>query len=107
MKWRWLPKIVAGLLLWSVPAYMVWRVEPAQVKDLLVPGLYLPMVAGVGIASWYSLLTIFRNWKYATMMSFLLMGTLILLILRVMNVLILIALLGIAGSLSLTLVKRS
>lgn len=104
---RSLPKVSAILILWGLVGLVVWRVEPAMLRDVGIPGLYLPMVGLVTFASWYSALIVTKSWKASLLMSFIVAVALITLILRFMNWLIAASLLGMVVALGLTLVKKS
>ncbi len=74
-------KIVASLSLWGVVTSVVWLVDPAIIKDVLIPNSYLPMIILVGIASAYSASLVVSGWKVGVVVGFVmvLVGLLLLL----------------------------
>ncbi len=52
---RYIPKILSLIILWGVLVSMVMYLDPEIVKDVLVPGLYLPFFGILSFAIWYTL----------------------------------------------------
>jgi len=104
---KWIPKVLALTLLWGVVGYLTGYVPPEKVKDVGIAGLYLPYVMGVVTAFWYTSLVISRSWGYASLLSALVMTGMVLTILRWMNGMVLLALVGMASVATLTFIRRS
>lgn len=102
-----LPKIILSTGLWLVVIYMVVMVEPSQVRDVLIEGLYLPFIACLGVASWYSALVLTKSFRFAIQLSLLMMGATLIMIMGWMNWMIGVALGGLLIVIGLTLVKQS
>ena len=58
---NYLPTLLLILILWSLLGLMVYFVEPEMVKDILIPGLYLPFFLLFFPASGLTLGVIFNN----------------------------------------------
>ena len=58
---NYFPTLVLILLLWSLLGLMLVYVEPELVKDVLVPGLYLPFFLLFFPASFFSLALLLAN----------------------------------------------
>ena len=96
-------------------------VDPDKVRDVGIAGLYLPIVASIGISSWYSMLLATKSIKYASAVTLIVLVALIMMIFRsasrgsflimmifqVMNVLIAFALTGMLVFLGLTFFGQS
>lgn len=102
-----IPKILATGVLWGAVLYMILFVAPMQVKDILVPGMYLPFVGLVTIAIWYSALLLTKSLKAASLFALIALVAIVTMILRYMNIIIAVSLAGMAIGLGLTFVKRS
>lgn len=62
---NYLPTIVLILVLWSGLGLMLVNIDPILVKDIIVPGLYLPFWLIFFPAAWLTLALIFGNTKRA------------------------------------------
>ena len=82
-------------------------VDPDKVRDVGIAGLYLPIVASIGISSWYSMLLATKSIKYASALTLIVLAALIMMIFQVMNVLIAFALTGMLVFLGLTFFGQS
>lgn len=82
-------------------------VDPDKVRDVGIAGLYLPIVASIGISSWYSMLLATKSIKYASAVTLIVLVALIMMIFQVMNVLIAFALTGMLVFLGLTFFGQS
>jgi len=82
-------------------------VDPDKVRDVGIAGLYLPIVASIGISSWYSMLLATKSIKYASALTLIVLAALIMMIFQVMNVLIAVALIGMLVFLGLTFFGQS
>ena len=94
------------ILLWFTLVLLVYFVEPETIKDLLIPGAYLPFFANLSLALFLTLSLILANSKRAIIFT---SGILIFLILRLWglgNWLNLILLLGIILTLDRYSVKH-
>ncbi|MCX6816996.1 MAG: hypothetical protein NTZ93_03960 [Candidatus Beckwithbacteria bacterium] len=58
---NYLPTLLLVLILWALLGLMLYFVEPAMVKDILIPGLYLPFFLLFFPASSLTLGIIFNN----------------------------------------------
>ena len=52
---KWIPRILSLVFLWGAVAGVVLYVEPELLKDIIIPGSYLPFFVLLGIALWYSI----------------------------------------------------
>ena len=66
------------VFLWGSVAYIILYVEPDLLKDVFIPGLYLPFFGLVGIAIWYSLALILRRMWGSLLLTITLVGGMIL-----------------------------
>lgn len=107
MSWKWIPRVIALLLLWGGVVAVVMWVDPRELSDVLVPGLYLPMVSLVTLSVWYSGLLLTKSFKAASLLALIVVVAVVTMIYRLMNALIAISLVGMTVSLGLTLVKKS
>ena len=105
--WKWIPKIIALSVLWGGMGYLVVYVDPASVRDVLVSGLYLPFVGLASLAVWYTTLIVSKSFKVAAGYGVIVVIALVTMILRYMNLMVVISLIGMSVGLGLTLVKRS
>jgi len=104
---KWIPKAIALLILWGGVGYLVTQVSPEVIKDVGIVGAYLPMLVMITLATWYSALLLTKSWRFSNMLAILVMTTQVCLVMRWMNFLTAIALVGMTVSLILTLVKES
>ena len=72
-------------MLWGAVAYIVIYVEPESIRDIGIEGMYLPFVAIVTIAIWYTVMMVAQSWMFSLTVSALLGLTLTLSILRLMS----------------------
>jgi hypothetical protein len=86
---------ILTVVLWSLLGLMVYFVEPSLIKDILVPGLYLPFFLLFFPASWFTLAIILGNTRRGLLASLGLTSFLILRLFRLGNVLNLVLILGI------------
>jgi len=77
---NYLPTLLLMLSLWSILGLMVFGVDPELVKDILVPGLYLPFWLVFFPTSLITLALIFSNTKRGLITA---LGLTIILILRI------------------------
>ncbi len=79
-----LPKLFGATLLWGVVAYIIFFIDPSLLKNVWLPGLYLPFVLAVAIAAWYSFALFSRHGWGALALASCVAGTLILIFLHLM-----------------------
>ncbi len=70
--------------LWGAVAYIIMYVEPALLKDILIPGLYLPFMAIVTIAVWYTIALFIHSFGKSLLLTMTLIVALILSTLQLM-----------------------
>ena len=95
------------MLCWGSVVAIILYVDPDKVRDVGIAGLYLPIVASIGISSWYSMLLATKSIKYASAVTLIVLVALIMMIFQVMNVLIAFALTGMLVFLGLTFFGQS
>lgn len=92
---NYLPTIILIIVLWLLLGLMIYEVEPILVKDIIVPGLYLPFWLIFFPATWLTLALIFGNTKRAFIATTGLTAMMILRIYNLGNILNLILVAGI------------
>ena len=97
---RWIPKLISLVFLWGAVGAVLTYVEPSLLKDVVFPGSYLPFLALLTMALWYSLALIVRSVFYGLLLSMTIILGLVLTMLQLMHP-------GLALSLILTLVIES
>jgi hypothetical protein len=97
---KWIPKIISLVLLWGAVASVIVFIEPEVIKDILLPGAYLPFIVLLSMTIWYTLSVITKSISLSLMMTMSIMVGLILAMLRLMHA-------GLALVLLLTLVMES
>lgn len=85
--------LIAGL--WVLLGLLVYFVEPALVKNILIPGLYLPFFLLFFPAGWFTLAIILGNPRRGLLVSLSLTCFLILRVYRLDNILNSLLILGI------------
>ena len=85
--------LIAGL--WILLGLMVYFVEPALVKNILIPGLYLPFFLLFFPAGWFTFAIIFGNSRRGLFITFGITCFLILRIYQLDNILNFLLILGI------------
>ena len=86
--------------LWGAVAYIIMYVEPALLKDILIPGMYLPFFGLFTIALWYTIALFVRSLGKSLLLTMTIVAALILSTLQLMFW-------GLALVLLLTLVSES
>lgn len=104
---KYLPKMIAVTLMWGVVLGIIFYVDPALVKDVVVPGVYLPLVLSVAVSCWYSILLVTKSLKSASLVTIVIVIAMVTSLLRYMNVLVGVALVGMIVSLGLTSTHES
>lgn len=61
---KWIPKVLSLVMLWGAVASTVMLVEPDLLKDIFIPGIYLPFFGLLGFTIWYTLALLIKSiWK--------------------------------------------
>jgi hypothetical protein len=55
---KWILKGVSAAMLWGVAIYIVVYIDPESVKDIGVEGAYLPFLAAILTALWYTVMIV-------------------------------------------------
>lgn len=88
------------VLLWGSVIAVILFIEPDLLKDILIPGSYLPLFGLITLAIWYTLALLIRSiWK-SLLVTCTLVGGLALTTMKLMHI-------GLAFVLLLTLVTQS
>jgi hypothetical protein len=91
---NYLPAVILILVLWSLLGAMIYWVEPELVKDMLVPGLYLPFFLLFSPACFFTLAIVLANTRKGLLVTIGLTGFLILRVYQLGNLLNLLLLAG-------------
>lgn len=70
--------------MWGAVAYIIVRVDPILLKDVLVPGMYLPFFGLVGIALWYTIALFIRSFWQSLLLTVTILLALVLSTLQLM-----------------------
>lgn len=92
---NYLPTLILIVLLWSLLSLMLFFVEPGLIKDILIPGVYLPFFLVFFPASWFTLAIIWGNTRHGLLIAIGLNVFLLLKIFQFGNLLNLVLILGI------------
>jgi len=92
---NYLPTLILVLVLWGVLGVMMIYVEPELVKDILIPGLYLPFFLLFMPASFFTLALLLANTRRGLISSLGLTSCLILRVYELGNILNLLLITGI------------
>ena len=92
---NYLPTLILIAVLWSLIAAIVVYVEPELVRDVIVPGLYLPFFLLFLPASFFTLAVILANTRRGFLVALGLTGYLMLRVYQLGNVLNLLLIAGI------------
>ena len=74
-------KIISIISVWAVVAFATIYIDPATIKDILIPGLYLPMILIIGVATGYTAYSLSSGWKWVAISLFVMVLTGVLLLL--------------------------
>lgn len=77
---NYLPTVLLMIVLWSILGLMMFGVDPELVKDILIPGLFLPFWLVFFPASLITLALVFSNTKRGLITA---LGITIILILKI------------------------
>ncbi len=102
-----LPRIFVAGMMWLGVVGIVVYVDPVEIKDVIIPELYLPLLVSVGVAFWYSVVLLTKSVKFASALSMILMIAMVSVVMRWMNMMIGVALVGMVVLLGLTFVRKS
>ena len=92
---NYLPTLVLILVLWSLLGAMVYFVEPELIKDILVPGLYLPFFVVLFPTVFFTLSIVLANARRGLFTTLGIIGFLILRVYQLGNLLNLLLIIGI------------
>jgi len=92
---NYLPTLVLMLMLWTVLGAMIYWVEPELIKDILVPGLYLPFFGIFFPTSFLTLAVVLNNSRRGLLGAIGLTSFLILRVFQLGNLLNLVLIAGI------------
>ncbi len=82
---RWIPKIISLVTLWGATALVIIYVEPELLKDIVLPGSYLPFWLLLSFTLWYTLSIILHGMMKGLLISATIIGGLILSAMGVMH----------------------
>lgn len=100
------PSVVITLILWVSLSLMIYFVQPNLVKNLLIPGIYLPFMLNVFLAVFFTLSLILKNRRRSLLISLSLVIFLLLRVLELGNILNLVLLCAIIITLETTFTKK-
>lgn len=72
------------MCLWGAVAYIIVRVEPNLIKDIWIPGLYLPFFVIVSVALWYTIALFVHSFWQSLLLTMTIVLSLILSTLQLM-----------------------
>jgi hypothetical protein len=81
---KWIPKIISLIFLWGSVAYIILYVDPDLLKDILIPGLYLPFFVMLTIALWYTIALLTKSAGKSLLITITLVGAIMLTTLKLM-----------------------
>lgn len=93
---NFLPTLILILVLWVSLGGLIYYVDPELVKDMVVPGLYLPFFLMFFPASFLTLAAVFTNSRRGLLGAMMITGFLVLRIYKLGNFLNFLLLLAIA-----------
>jgi hypothetical protein len=97
---KWIPKIASLIVLWGAIGWVVIYIEPQLLKDIFIPGMYIPFYLLLLLAIWYSVSLIMRKILASFIFSIIIVGSLMLSMYKIMHI-------GLAIVILLTLVIES
>lgn len=77
---NYLPALILIVLLWGLLSLVLFFVEPSLIKDVLIPGVYLPFFLIFFPAGWFTLAIICGNTRRGLLMA---IGLSVFLLLRI------------------------
>ena len=75
---KWIPRILSLIFLWGAVAVVILKVEPELVRDVVIPGMYLPFYLLLAFSIWYTLALITKTMLMSLVMTITIVGGLIL-----------------------------
>lgn len=90
---KWIPRIFGLVALWGAVLAMIVYIEPSLLRDVVIPGSYLPFFGLVTSAIWYSLALLTKSGLKSLWLSLTIVAGMILNMLGLMHWGLLIALL--------------
>lgn len=97
---KWIPKILSLIFLWGALASVIWLIEPELIRDVMIPGSYLPFFLLLTMTLWYSLILVVKSGLASLVLTVTMVGGLVLNMMELMHW-------GLALVLLLTLVMES
>lgn len=95
---KWIPKIISLILLWSIVVSTILFVDPELLKDIIIPGSYLPFLLLLTITLWYSIAIFIKSiWK-SLVITLTIMLSIILSMIKIMHVGLLVVILLTLGT---------
>jgi len=58
---NFLPTFILIIFFWSTFIFLIFFIEPDQVKDIIIPGAYLPFFINLFLALFFTLSVVFNN----------------------------------------------
>ena len=90
---KWIPRIFGLVALWGAVGATIMYIEPSLLRDVVIPGSYLPFFVLVTAAVWYSLALMTKSGLKSLWLSLTIVGGLVLSMLKLMHWGLMIALL--------------
>ena len=80
-----LPKIISLLVLWGTVAATVIYIDPRLLKDVVLPGTYLPFFGLLLLVLWYTLAILVHSVTKSLLLTITIIGGLVLSTLKLMS----------------------
>ena len=81
---KWIPKILSLVMLWGALGAVILFIEPDLLKDIIIPGSYLPFFILLTLTIWYTLAVFIKPiWK-SLLLTLTVVGYIVLLTLHLM-----------------------
>jgi len=90
---KWIPKLLSLIFLWGSIAMIIINIEPRLIRDVWIPGAYLPFLIVLTITVWYTILLIVKSVWGSLILTTTIVGGVILSMLQLMHIGLVIALL--------------
>lgn len=97
---KWIPRILSLIFLWGLVVFVILYIEPELIRDIMIPGLYLPFFALITITIWYTLSIFTKSIAYSLLITITIIFGLALTMLGLMHI-------GLGAVLLLTLLMES
>lgn len=82
---KWIPKLLSLIFLWGALALVIFKVEPELLRDVIVPGIYLPFYLLFGFTLWYTITLITKTVLMSLVVTITIVGWLMLSMLGFMH----------------------